>query len=85
MELCGRTENYRVVNFEGQPEMIGTFVDVLIKDVHINSLRGELIRTEADMEKAIPVPVPDKFKRADFAVSPAVNVTQSHGVQSFRP
>ena len=85
MELCGRTENYRVVNFEGRPEMIGTFVDVIIKDVHINSLRGELIRTEADMEKAIPVPVPDKFKRSDFAASPAVSVAPLHGVQQFRP
>lgn len=51
MELCGRTENYRVVNFQGTPDLIGTFVDVHITDVHINSLRGELIRTEQQMQK----------------------------------
>ena len=33
MELRGRTENNRVVNFEGQPKHIGTFVDVEIVDV----------------------------------------------------
>ena len=49
MELTGRTENNRVVNFEGSPDMIGQFVDVRITDVFSNSLRGELIRTEADM------------------------------------
>lgn len=51
MELCGRTENYRVVNFEGTPDMIGKFVDVKIVDVHVNSLHGELLRTEDQMEK----------------------------------
>jgi tRNA-2-methylthio-N6-dimethylallyladenosine synthase len=49
MELTGRTENNRVVNFEGQPQMIGQFVDVKIVSVFANSLRGEVIRTEADM------------------------------------
>lgn len=49
MELCGRTENNRVVNFEGDPKLIGQFVDVLINDVYANSLKGTLIRTEQDM------------------------------------
>jgi tRNA-2-methylthio-N6-dimethylallyladenosine synthase len=49
MELTGRTENNRVVNFEGQPHMIGQFVDVKIVSVFANSLRGEVIRTEAEM------------------------------------
>lgn len=49
MELTGRTENNRVVNFEGQPSMIGKFVDVKITDVFANSLRGDVLRTEADM------------------------------------
>ena len=49
MELQGRTENNRVVNFEGQPGMIGQFVDVMITDVYANSLRGDVIRTENDM------------------------------------
>ena len=49
MELSGRTENNRVVNFEGHPEMIGKFVDVEIVDVYPNSLRGRVVRTEKDM------------------------------------
>jgi tRNA-2-methylthio-N6-dimethylallyladenosine synthase len=50
MELRARTENNRVVNFEGSPELIGQFVDVKITDVFANSLRGELVRTEKDMD-----------------------------------
>ncbi len=49
MELSGRTENNRVVNFAGQPDMIGQFVDVEIVDVHTNSLRGKVIRSEQQM------------------------------------
>ena len=44
MQLCGRTENNRIVNFNGQPAMIGQFVDVLITEALPNSLRGELIQ-----------------------------------------
>jgi tRNA-2-methylthio-N6-dimethylallyladenosine synthase len=50
MELSGRTENNRVVNFEGYPTMIGQFVDVKITDVFANSLRGNVIRTEDQMD-----------------------------------
>ena len=50
MELSGRTENNRVVNFEGTPDMIGKFVDVEIVDVYANSLRGKVIRTEEQMD-----------------------------------
>ncbi len=46
MELRGRTENSRVVNFEGSADLIGQFVDVKITEVYTNSLRGELVRTE---------------------------------------
>jgi len=49
MELTGRTENNRVVNFEGTPDMIGQFVDVQITDVFTNSLKGVVVRTEAEM------------------------------------
>lgn len=49
MELSGRTENNRVVNFEGTPDLIGKFVDVEITDVNPNSLRGKLLRTEEQM------------------------------------
>ena len=49
MELSGRTENNRVVNFEGTPDMVGKFVDVEITDVFPNSLRGTVVRTEEEM------------------------------------
>lgn len=49
MELSGRTENNRVVNFVGSPDMIGRFVDVKITDVFVNSLRGEVLRVESEM------------------------------------
>lgn len=39
-ELSGRTENNRVVNFPGDPRLIGQFVDVLITGAMPNSLRG---------------------------------------------
>ena len=49
MELTGRTENNRIVNFQGSPDMIGKFVDIKITDVFTNSLRGEVVRTEDKM------------------------------------
>ncbi|WP_415227449.1 tRNA (N6-isopentenyl adenosine(37)-C2)-methylthiotransferase MiaB [Psychromonas sp.] len=49
MELCGRTENNRIVNFEGDHLSIGGFVDVEITEVHSNSIRGKFIRGEAQM------------------------------------
>ena len=49
MELTGRTETNRIVNFQGTPEMIGKFVDIRITDVFTNSLRGEVVRTEDQM------------------------------------
>lgn len=55
MELQGRTENNRVVNFEGSPDMIGEFVDVTITDVFANSLRGDVVRREKDMGLRVAV------------------------------
>ncbi|WP_371377199.1 tRNA (N6-isopentenyl adenosine(37)-C2)-methylthiotransferase MiaB [Thalassotalea aquiviva] len=49
MELRGRTENNRIVNFQAPHTVIGKFVDVKITDVFSNSLRGELVRTEDEM------------------------------------
>jgi tRNA-2-methylthio-N6-dimethylallyladenosine synthase len=45
-ELQGRTENNRVVNFEGGPQasrLIGQFIDVLITTSHPFSLRGDVV------------------------------------------
>ncbi|MBA2411168.1 MAG: tRNA (N6-isopentenyl adenosine(37)-C2)-methylthiotransferase MiaB [Gammaproteobacteria bacterium] len=49
--LAGRTENNRVVNFEGAPEMIGSFVDIRITRVMTNSLRGEVMAAEVDQSR----------------------------------
>jgi tRNA-2-methylthio-N6-dimethylallyladenosine synthase len=43
-ELSGRTENNRVVNFAGQPRLIGQVVAVKITQALPNSLRGEVVR-----------------------------------------
>lgn len=42
-EISGRTENNRVVNLPGSPELIGQFARVKITEVLANSLRGELL------------------------------------------
>ncbi|MBY7975035.1 tRNA (N6-isopentenyl adenosine(37)-C2)-methylthiotransferase MiaB [Vibrio fluvialis] len=68
MELRGRTENNRVVNFEGPAELIGQFVDVKIVDVFPNSLRGELVRTEKEMKLRVvtsPSEMMAKTRRED--------------------
>ena len=41
-ELRGRTENNRVVNFPGPPELAGAFAEVVIVEALPNSLRGAL-------------------------------------------
>ncbi len=69
MELRGRTENNRIVNFEAPHHVIGQFVDVKIVDVYSNSLRGELVREEKDMGLRI-------------AHSPADILANSHHQQS---
>ena len=68
MELRARTENNRVVNFEGSADLIGQFVDVKITDVFANSLRGEIVRTEKEMDlRSIisPTQMMAKTKRED--------------------
>jgi tRNA-2-methylthio-N6-dimethylallyladenosine synthase len=51
--LSGRTENNRVVNFEGHPKLIGQFVDVLITEALPNSLRGRWVDA-TDPKSSIP-------------------------------
>lgn len=45
-EVCGRTENNRVVNFQAPPSLIGRFAKVQITAAYKNSLRGRLIEAE---------------------------------------
>jgi tRNA-2-methylthio-N6-dimethylallyladenosine synthase len=42
-QLAGRTENNRVVNFDGPASLIGQFVEVVITEALPNSLRGRLV------------------------------------------
>ena len=46
-ELSGRTQNNRVVNFAGQPRLIGSMADVAIRAALPHSLRGEVVVREA--------------------------------------
>ncbi len=49
LQITGRTENNRVVNFIGHPRLAGQFVDVMITEALPNSLRGRLV--ESSMAK----------------------------------
>jgi tRNA-2-methylthio-N6-dimethylallyladenosine synthase len=42
-QLAGRTENNRVVNFDGHARLTGEFVDVIITEALSNSLRGRVL------------------------------------------
>ena len=41
-EMTGKTENMRNVNFPGDPRLVGQFVDVVITEAMVNSLRGRI-------------------------------------------
>lgn len=47
-QLAGRTENNRVVNFDGNARLIGHFVDIQITEALPNSLRGRLVAVERE-------------------------------------
>ena len=46
-ELAGRTDNNRIVNFAGQPRLIGSFADVRITAAMAHTLRGEIVTVQA--------------------------------------
>lgn len=77
MELTGRTENNRIVNFEGTPDMIGKFVDVEITDVYPNSLRGKVIRTEDEMDLRV--------NQSPSTIIAKTQKTDELGVEIYRP
>lgn len=56
-QLAGRTENNRVVNFDGHPRLIGKFVDIRISEALPNSLRGTVVAVESDDERMKMLPV----------------------------
>ncbi|MBL0730139.1 tRNA (N6-isopentenyl adenosine(37)-C2)-methylthiotransferase MiaB [Piscinibacter sp. HJYY11] len=46
-ELMGRTECNRIVNFKGQPRLIGQLIDVTITEAYPHSLRAEVATRES--------------------------------------
>ncbi|ESS73113.1 (dimethylallyl)adenosine tRNA methylthiotransferase MiaB [Methyloglobulus morosus KoM1] len=52
LQMQGRTENNRVVNFIGHPRLVGQFVDVLIAEALPNSLRGRLVEAPINQQIA---------------------------------
>lgn len=56
-QLAGRTENNRVVNFDGHARLIGKFVDLHITEALPNSLRGVIVAVESDDERMNMLPV----------------------------
>jgi len=83
MELRGRTENNRIVNFEAPHHVIGQFVDVIITDVYSNSLRGDLVREEKDMGLRIAHSPADIL--ANTHHQRVVPATDGIGVNTFTP
>ncbi|MDD5036280.1 MAG: tRNA (N6-isopentenyl adenosine(37)-C2)-methylthiotransferase MiaB [Methylococcaceae bacterium] len=53
-QMSGRTENNRVVNFSGNPNWVGQFVDVLITEALPNSLRGRMSDSTAESPRDFP-------------------------------
>ncbi|TLU65137.1 tRNA (N6-isopentenyl adenosine(37)-C2)-methylthiotransferase MiaB [Thalassotalea litorea] len=86
MELRGRTENNRIVNFEAPHTVIGQFVDVEITDVYSNSLRGKLIRTESEMGLRIAHSPADILANQHHQKQAASgNASDNLGVETYTP
>ena len=87
MELRGRTENNRIVNFVAPHHVIGQFVDVKITDVYANSLRGELVREEKDMGLRIAHSPSDILANSHHSMNAtaSTNGTDELGVATYTP
>ncbi|WDE06871.1 tRNA (N6-isopentenyl adenosine(37)-C2)-methylthiotransferase MiaB [Thalassomonas viridans] len=84
MELRGRTENNRIVNFVAPHTVIGQFVDVKITDVYANSLRGELVREESEMGLRIAHSPADILANNHHSTNNS-EAPDSLGVSTFTP
>jgi tRNA-2-methylthio-N6-dimethylallyladenosine synthase len=82
MELRGKTENNRTVNFVAPHTVIGQFVDVNITDVYSNSLRGELVRQESEMGLRIAHSPADILANSHHTTSSNID---DLGVGTFTP
>ena len=45
-DMMGRTRSWKIVNFKGEPELIGKLVNVEITRGYLHSLRGKMIDHE---------------------------------------
>jgi tRNA-2-methylthio-N6-dimethylallyladenosine synthase len=53
-QMSGRSENNRVVNFDGSTDLIGSFIDVLITEAFPNSLQGKIVASaEKEAERKL--------------------------------
>ena len=82
MELRGKTENNRTVNFVAPHTVIGQFVDIKITDVYANSLRGELVREESEMGLRIAHSPEDILANSHHTTSSNID---DLGVGTFTP
>lgn len=85
MELRGRTENNRIVNFVAPHHVIGQFVDVNITDVYANSLRGELVRQESEMGLRIAHSPADILANSHHQGEQKDSAVNELGVATFTP
>ncbi len=84
LEMSGRTENNRVVNFVAGPELIGRFADVRITEALPNSLRGTLVGAEAPLPGADQLPAPiahEPFPAVSTAAAPAASFQSQEHVE----
>jgi tRNA-2-methylthio-N6-dimethylallyladenosine synthase len=44
--LTGRTRTGKIINFSGNEELIGTFINVLVEDVQTWSLTGRHVKED---------------------------------------
>ena len=69
-QISGRTENNRVVNFDGPKRLIGQFVDVEITQALPNSLRGRILGRMPDAsEREYSAAGSDKKSKIKLAAS----------------
>ncbi len=73
-----------MVNFEGTPDLVGKFVDVEIVDVYTNSLRGKIVRTEAEMGLRIAESPESVIARTRKENDLGVGIYQPRSLQACR-
>jgi tRNA-2-methylthio-N6-dimethylallyladenosine synthase len=81
--LSGRTENNRVVNFKGDPDYIGRFVDLEVSQALPNSLRGEVLDVEEAPRRRSEAAIPGLNSRQVELQAPGRDSTSAASPKSF--